>query len=78
MSAGVNAITSAEQLLDAARSGARDIEIRAHLDLRGSQWHIRPPSVMNAVGHGELMYSRGDLRSMRARASTTCMHAVAS
>ena len=76
MSAGVTAITSGEELLDAARAGARDIEILGHLDLRGLRWHVRPPSVMNAGGPVELMYSQGDLRSMRVRACTTSMHAV--
>ena len=82
MSAAVTAITTGEQLQDAAGAGARDIEIRAHLDLRGLQWHIRPPSSMNTIhaqmGLRELLYSRGSLRSLRVRAFSTSVHVVPS
>ena len=80
MSVEVTAITTAEQLQDAASAGAQDIEIRAHLDLRDLEWHIRPPSrVANSkarLGYREILLSRGDLRSLRVRAFTTSLHAV--
>ena len=74
MSTGVTVITTGEQLLDEARAGARDIEVQAHLDLRGLRWHVRPPLFQKTtqLGLKELLYSRGDLRSLRVRAFTTC------
>ena len=81
MSVDVTAITTAEQLQDAASAGAQDMEIRAHLDLRGLEWHVRPPSRVNIrnAGQGvvELLFARGDLRSLRVRACTTSVRPVA-
>ena len=80
MSAEATAVTTGEQLLNAAGAGARDIEILGHLDLRGLKWHVRPSSSNFNEPQGgvkELLYSTGHLRSLRVRAFPTCVHAVA-